>query len=257
MTNDTHTTSTGTAASARPDVSVPKTVAAALASVISAVVASGLGVAGTLIGAAVGAVVATVGGSYVTWSLERGQERIRTTARQAAAQRGAAHAPTSVDVAEAAAQTTPLSAQQDDAPGPATAMVTAEETGDGRWHPRWKRIAIGAALVFGIAMGAIFVFELATGRSLSAEIRGDQGTTAPTIFGGGGSAPVEEEPQPQPTQTQDSGEEEGDSTPTSSPSASPTSSPTRSPTSSPTATSNATPNQQATSPAPDEPDGGG
>ncbi|MER7780218.1 hypothetical protein ABTZ21_35365 [Streptomyces sp. NPDC096191] len=126
----------------RIDLSVAQVAGSALAAVVAAKLASSFGVYGTILGAGVISVVATCGGSVLQHFFKRTGEQLRVK-RTAAVAQGAGYGA---------------------APAPGEfskgTVYRARTTG-------WKRPALAAALVFGVAMAGITTYEVASGENLS------------------------------------------------------------------------------------------
>ncbi|MGW7366193.1 hypothetical protein ACWGI8_22830 [Streptomyces sp. NPDC054841] len=166
----------------RLDLSVPQVAGSALAAVAAAVLASRLGVYGTVIGAGVVSVVATCGGSVFQHLFRRTGEQIRDAA------------------------THPRSKVRQEPAGSAREDPPHGEFGEATTHGTrvrgWKRSALAAAVVFGVAMIGITGYELASGQDLG----GGRGTTVGSAVRGGGdgkSAPEESPSGTTPQQNRD------------------------------------------------------
>ncbi|GAA2490769.1 hypothetical protein [Streptomyces gobitricini] len=242
----------------RPDLNAAQVAGSAVAAVVAAKLASNMGVYGTVLGAGVISVIATCGGSVFQHVFKSTGQRVRGATVQAVRPKARR-------------------------PGPATRRAGAAGRGrPGRWaegRPEahgefggattygtrvrgWKRSAVAAALVFGVAMAGITAYELMSGQDFS----GGKGTTISRVVRGGDSGrrpdttpPAthpeqhpDERPGPERTPEpgdQDTGRDDGAGTPTPAP-ADPTAptAPTPDPTPSPTPTPAPTPTPTPTPP---------
>ena len=170
--------------------------AGALAAVSAAVVASFFGLAGTLIGAALASVVSTVSAALYSESLRRTNERLRLARSRVA---GPAGEPDATRV---------LPRQLD----PRRAPV--------RRRPRWPRIAVGAAAVFGLAMGIVTGVEMIGQQPVSALVGTSSSSTTTTIgaLSKAGSDREEKPSTPSSPTTPAPGTSSAESTPTGVPS---------------------------------------
>ena len=179
--------------------------ASALAAVSSAVAASYLGVGGTVLGAGVGSVIATISTALYQHSLHRtnatteegcpGTQRGRAPDGESSAGSGRANghararpgpgSPASPTVSRRRHRSSTRTA---DSPRPAMAASPRRRTpkrqlagtdgtqaveSQGRRQPRWGRLALAAAVVFGVALGSIAVVEAFVGGSVSSVVRGE------------------------------------------------------------------------------------
>ena len=227
----------------RPNVGVVQLAGGALAALSAAVAASTLGVEGTILGAALGSVVASTGGAWYSWSLERTQERLRTSAQTiVATARSKTRSGRSVAAETAAAESAVAADGHDSADGDAESGGNTQpavgydevpdKAGEPGRRPPWRKLAIGAVGAFLIAMAAITVFELATGQPLAATVGNadEKGTSV---------APRKASPTP---------------TPSISPTESPSAGPTDDGTPQPTVTQEPTaPGTRQPTPTPDAP----
>ncbi|MFI6578197.1 hypothetical protein ACIBFB_20615 [Nocardiopsis sp. NPDC050513] len=172
----------------RIDLSVSQVAGAGAATLTAATAASYLNVYGTVVGAAVIAVLSTVASPLLQHWFSRGGEQARHLAERAVG--------SSAVAAEAPAATAETGTDPD-----ATrtmALPTAEDDGgpSGGERPArrgWKAVLVPAVIVFTLVMLVILAFELLTGRSMSAWTHGRDEPTAPSLLGGGTSAPPAQE----------------------------------------------------------------
>ncbi|MBD0708384.1 hypothetical protein BU197_08235, partial [Streptomyces sp. CBMA291] len=185
----------------RIELSVAQVSGSAVAAVIAAKLASTLGVYGTIVGAGLISVIATCGGPVFQHLFRRTGEQMRDVTT--AAKPKARQVPVPVPAAPRDDHTLMLGTVQ--APAPYD-----EEFGTATTHGTrmrgWKRPAVAAALVFGVAMGGITAYELIADEDFS----GRQGTTTfgSVVRGGEGKgqqdAPAgENDPTPGPSETGD------------------------------------------------------
>jgi hypothetical protein len=251
---------------ARLEINWVQSMAGALAAVSSAVLLSTFGVAGTLIGAALGSLVITLGGAIYSFSIRATRERVAMAQTVASARIGLAQARVR-EASEGAAGSTPDAAEpvaEEVAEQVAEDLAEAEDDldhaqavledagGEGVERPGWrtvlaglpwKRITIGASVIFVIAMMAILTFELITGRAVSTFTGGtdsDRRTSIPGLGGGGGDReqaptqdadPTDRAPEPTGVPPEDEPTEPVPSeTPTETPPEAPTEVPTTEPT---------------------------
>lgn len=230
-----------------------RTAAGALAAVASAFLLSFLGAAGTIIGAALGSLIVTISSAVFAQGLSSSK---RTLAKaQATAARKVGIAQAEVSRAERADDSTAhdshlehaderLTEAQDD-------LDKARSTPSVGWRERlrtlpWKRVLLGAALLFVVAIGVITVFELAAGQTVSSITggSGDGGTTIGHVSDRGDSSNDDdngggESPSPTPSETESPSE-----TPTDTPSPTDTGEPTETPTPTPTPTPQEVPSEE-------------
>ena len=214
------------------DLSATQVVGGALAAMTAAALGSQLSVAGTVVGAALASIIAAVAGSLYTASLRRTTDKVKTVW---ATQPNESEDPTVIEIVED---------REGHVVGQHDHVVGSEPTGSPQPRPRlrlnWKRVAIGALAVFGIAAASLTVFELVTGSALS----GGEGTTIQQVREGNAnqeSDTEKESPAKKPTEE-----------PTAAGSEAPTSEPREAPTSEPTESTTApTPQAEATTTAPE------
>jgi hypothetical protein len=214
------------------DLSATQVIGGALAAMTAAALGSQLSVAGTVVGAALASIIAAVAGSLYTASLRRTTDKVKTVL---AVQPNESEDPTVIEIVED---------RDGHVVGQRDHVVGSEATGDPQ--PRrtlrlnWKRVAVGALAVFGIAAASLTVFELATGQALS----GGEGTTIQQVRDGNAdrqSDTKKEKPSKKSTEE-----------PTAAATETPTTEPSEPPTSEPTETTTApTPQAEATTPAPE------
>ncbi|SDD48554.1 hypothetical protein [Streptomyces prasinopilosus] len=167
---------------ARIDLSVPQVAGSGVAAVLGAQLASSFGVYGTIIGAGVMSVVATCGGTVFQHFFKRTGEQLRV-----------------VTTASGRASAAPAGSRPARAPGEFTEGTVYRGRARGV-RQAWKRTAVAAALVFGVAMAGITVYELAFGQSLSGAPNTTVGNavTGENTSGSGGSpgsgGPDEQDP---------------------------------------------------------------
>lgn len=217
----------------RVELSPVQLIGGGVATMAAATAASFIGVYGTVIGAAIMSVISTAGTTLVTHWMQRGGARARglaargTARRRAAGEASAGDASAGSDPGAADGDTLPAAAgqaRQADAEGddsraaetqalPLAASGSTQDTaGEGpkdggepgrawRW-PSWRTLAVPAALTFVGVMAVVLAFELFTGQSLSDTVHGREGSSAPTLLGGGSADGQEgSEPVPGPTPT--------------------------------------------------------
>ena len=246
-----------------------RTIAGALAAVASAVLLSTLGAVGTIIGAAVGSIVVTVASALFTQGLSSSKRSLAKAQASAKQKVGIAHA--EVRRAERADDT---EAQQGHLEHADERLEEAHEDLDAAalaaapvsWRERlkllpWRRILVGAGVMFLVAVAVITVFEVVAGRSVSSFTGGtsdDSGTTINHVREGGSGRdedPADPSESPDPS---DEASPSDDATPSESPSASSTdeATPSETPTPSPVESSSPSPSgtpaepQVITSPTP-------
>jgi hypothetical protein len=199
--------------------------ASALAAISSAVAASFLGVGGTVLGAGLGSVIATISTALYQHSLHRTNATLKkvvpvpnVVVRQTAGRLRAPADP--ADVPEIRTDgSIALPVPADDRSRPAAAPAD-------RRPLRWGRLALAAAVVFGVALGSIAVVETFLGGSVSSVVRGEDphGSTIGGLVNNddkGGSKPDSPtSPTPDPSGTPDPGTPPDDETPAPTPSAS-------------------------------------
>jgi hypothetical protein len=229
--------------------SVAQVIGGALAAMTAAALGSRLSLAGTVIGAAFASVIAAVAGAIYTASLRRTSKhvgavltRVRPTPGAPPASSDAATTTTGTTVDEGAA-TWVLPAQPDPAAGGASPAPTPGLT------ISWKKVVVGAALMFVIAALVLTGIELVTGRALS----GGTGTTVGQVAEPGtrpSSTPTRRaSATPSPTPSGSSSAKPSPSAsaiPPSTPTAEPSATATRAPSTTPTPTPSATAAPSAT-----------
>ncbi|WP_052809309.1 hypothetical protein [Streptomonospora alba] len=223
----------------RVELSASQLIGGGVATMAAATAASFIGVYGTVIGAAIMSVISTAGTTLVTHWMQRGGDRARglaargTARRRYAGEASARDSPAGSGPGAADGDTPPAAAGQEapaDAEGGDSRAAetqalslgasgsTQDTAGEGpkgrrepgrawRW-PSWRTLAVPAALVFVGVMAVVLVFELFTGQSLSDTVHGREGSSAPTVFGGG-SADGQEGSDPAPGPTPTAREEDG------------------------------------------------
>ena len=189
-----------------------RTIAGALAAVVSAVVLSTLGAAGTLVGAAVGSVVATVGGAMFAQGLATSRSKLAEA--QSVAMRRVGIAQAEVRRAgradDTAVQESHLEhADEQLAEAKRELDDVAVESAPAGWRARvaqlpWKRIGLSSLALFVVAVLAITAFELLAGRSVSSITGGTDGgrTTIGKVArdsGGRGGGRDTDDPQRSPS----------------------------------------------------------
>lgn len=172
-----------------------RAVAGALAAVASAFLLSFLGAAGTIIGAALGSLIVTVSSAVFTQGLSTSKRTLEKA--QAAAVRKVGIAQAEVRRAERADDTTAQDSHlehADERLDQARAELEAVSAGGAEpsWRDRlrtlaWKRVLIGAGVLFVAAIVLITAFELLAGRSVSS-ITGGSGNDGTTIGHVGGTS---------------------------------------------------------------------
>jgi hypothetical protein len=154
------------------DLSASQVVGGALAAMTAAALGSQLSAAGTLIGAALASIIAAVAGSLYTASLRRTRDKVKTVFWTG--QPNEVEEPTVIDI---------VADSEGHIAGQRSHLVAPEPDPSAR-RPRaklnWKRIAVVALAIFGIAAVSLTTFELVTGRALS----GGEGTTFQQVRAG-------------------------------------------------------------------------
>ena len=231
-----------------------RTIAGALAAVASAVLLSTLGAVGTIIGAAVGSIVVTISSALFTQGLSTSKRSLAKAQATAMQKVGIAHA--EVRRAERADD---AEAQQGHLEHADERLEEAHEDLDAvalaaapvSWRQRlaqlpWRRIMVGAGVLFLITIVVITVFEVIAGQSVSSITGGsgdDGGTTINHVREGGSDT---DQDRPDPSESPAPTEEASPSDEVS-----PTGSPTGSPTAEPTPSETATPSPlESVSPSP-------
>src|SRR5512133_1927588 len=155
------------------EISAAEVVGGALAAMVAAALGSQLSVAGTVVGAALASIIAAVAGSLYTASIRRTRDKVKTVFLTG--QPNEVEDPTVMEIlpdseGHIAGQRSHLLApetQSDPSPGPGSKL-------------NWKRVAVAALAIFGIAAASLTAFELATGHALS----GGKGTTIQQVSEG-------------------------------------------------------------------------
>ncbi len=154
----------------RPELSLPKIVAGALAAASAAVASSWLGVAGTVFGAVVVSVVATVGTALYSHSLERSQHAIKETipvlATRTRADRGALD-------------------------GPETLELSVATSAPVRRPISWSTVVVSCVATLALGFGVLTAFEAVVGKSaseLTGSGSGRDTTLSSLVHEGSGSA---------------------------------------------------------------------
>ncbi|MCY9784509.1 hypothetical protein KIK06_11460 [Nocardiopsis sp. EMB25] len=202
----------------RIDLSVSQVAGAGAATLTAATAASYLNVYGTVIGAAVIAVLSTVASPLLQHWFSRSGEQAKHLAERAVgvtvvaapvpppdADEGAADATRTMAIARVAVETDGAEPGDTD-PTRTMALPTVTEDGEGEAAKRptklgWRAVLIPAIVVFTLVMLVILAFELFTGRSMTAWMNGYDEPTAPSILGGGTSAPPAQEEEPETPET--------------------------------------------------------
>jgi len=156
------------------DLSVTQILGGALAAMTAAALGAQLSVAGTLVGAALASIIAAVAGSLYTASIRRTREKVKTVFWTA--QPNEVDEPTVMEI---------LPDSEGHIAGQRSHLVEPEPSRDpSPARPpsklNWKRIAVAALAIFGIAAVALTTFELVTGHALS----GGDGTTIQQVSEG-------------------------------------------------------------------------
>ncbi|RST06355.1 hypothetical protein, partial [Streptomyces sp. WAC05374] len=173
----------------RLDLNTAQVAGSAVAAVVAAKLASKMGVYGTVLGAGVISVIATCGGSVFQHLFRSTGERVRGVTAQSVRPRARRPGrPRVPSVAGDPRTRPPADPATGLAPGPGSVSGDGfgEATTYGTRVRGWRRSAVAAALVFGVAMAGITAYELVSGEDLS----GGRGTTISTVVrGGNDSAP--------------------------------------------------------------------
>lgn len=242
-----------------------RTIAGALAAVASAVLLSTLGAVGTIIGAALGSLVVTISSALFTHGISTSKRSLAKVQSSAIQKVGLAHAEV-----RRAERTDDTDAQQSHLDHADERLEEAHEQLDAAalasapvsWRQRlarlpWRRILVGAGVLFLITVVVITVFEVIAGRSVSSFTGGssdDSGTTINHVRQG-----RSDQDNPGPSESPEpTSEPTSDATPSDSPSEPPTdqTTPSDTPSSSPTETAVPAPTetprepQEGTSPTP-------
>ena len=155
------------------DLSVTQVIGGALAAITAAWLGSQLSAAGTLVGAALVSIVTAVGGALYTASIRRTREKVKTVFYTG--QPNEVDEPTVIDI---------VADSEGHIKGQRSHLVEPEPAPSPR-GPRtklnWKRVAVAALAIFGIAAVSLTAFELVTGHALS----GGEGTTFQQVREGG------------------------------------------------------------------------
>jgi hypothetical protein len=205
--------------------SVAQVIGGALAAMTAAALGSRLSVAGTVIGAAFASVIAAVAGSIYTASLRRTSKHVSAVLTRVRPTPGAP--PASSDAASTTTPTITQTTVDEGAAGwvlPSQPDAAAAGTTPAPTRGpaiSWKKVVVGAALMFVIAALALTGIELATGHALS----GGTGTTVGQVA----------DPGTRPS-----------STPTHHASATPSATPSDSPSAEPSTSASATPSSEPT-----------
>jgi hypothetical protein len=166
-----------------------RSIAGALAAVVSAVVLSTLGAAGTLIGAAIGSLVATVGGAMFAQGLSTSSRKLADAQSMAIRKIGVAQAEV-----RRAGRADDTGVQESHLEHADAQLADAKQKLDGAaieaggqgasigWRDRlaglpWRRIGLTSLILFVVAVVAITAFELIAGRSVSSLTGGSDGNT--------------------------------------------------------------------------------
>lgn len=162
------------------DLSLTGVLGSSLAAITAAFFGAKLGVAGTIIGAGLGSIISAVAAALYTASLRRSRESLKVLT-QTGRRREATN-----DVT-----TTP---------------ETAVGASPVRIKPNWRKVAIGAGVVFAVAIALITTYEMVSGKTLSGS---DGGTSVTRVFNDGAArSPVDPstptDPAPGSTQPQQS-----------------------------------------------------
>jgi hypothetical protein len=235
-----------------------RTIAGALAAVASAVLLSTLGAVGTIIGAAVGSIVVTISSALFTQGLSSSKRSLAKAQASAMQKVGIAHAEV-----RRAERTDDTEVQEGHLEHADERLEEAHEELDAAalaatppsWRERltllpWRRILVGAGVMFLIAVVVITVFEVIAGRSVSSFTGGssdDSGTTINHVREGGSGRDDRPDPSESPDPTDEASPSE---TPSESPSESPTgeATPSETPTPSPMESSSPSPSETPAEP---------
>jgi hypothetical protein len=220
------------------DLSVTQVIGGALAAITAAWLGSQLSAAGTLVGAALVSIVTAVAGALYTASIRRTREKVKTVFYTG--QPNEVDEPTVIDI---------VADSEGHIKGQRSHLVEPEPDRSPR-GPRtklnWKRVAVAALAIFGIAAVSLTTFELVTGHALS----GGEGTTFQQVREGGSSKESdtkEKEPSDKPTSKATTEATDGASeASTSEPSESASSGPTEEATTAPTSEAETTTEPEAT-----------
>ena len=233
----------------RLDIDWPKTIAGALAAVVSAVLLSTLGAAGTLVGAALGSLIVTVSSAVFAQGLATSKETLSKAQARALQKVGVAQADVerAGHVQDPAVRADQVEQAQQRLAAANRELDDAGRGGRGSLGDRlralpWRRILLVSGALFVAAMVVITVFELAVGRSVSSITGGSSGggTTIGDVSDDGGRD------RRQDRDRDDEQPPEGPTSPGQGPSPSDRSTPEESPT--PTAPTTQTPSPQETTP---------
>ncbi len=193
----------------RLEINWINTAGGALGAVSSAVVLSTFGAAGTLAGAAVGSLCISVGGAVYAHSMRKTKDRVAAVASGSVARKGRVDARQMVTPAGTPAPPRVVDSPSLDGPtldAPTLDAPTQRPDKDGL---PWKRIAVMAGSLFGIALAAIVAFELSTGRAVSTYTGGTSDSSVGSTFSGvtdsqgGGDDSQDEEGDPKDTAPDD------------------------------------------------------
>jgi hypothetical protein len=235
-----------------------RTIAGALAAVASAVLLSTLGAVGTIIGAAVGSIVVTISSALFTQGLSSSKRSLAKAQASAMQKVGIAHAEV-----RRAERTDDTEVQEGHLEHADERLEEAHEELDAAalaatplsWRQRlallpWRRILIGAGVLFLVTVVVITVFEVIAGRSVSSFTGGssdDSGTTINHVREGGSGRGDDPDPSESPDPTDEASPSE---TPSETPIESPTgeATPSETPTPSPMESSTPSPSETPAEP---------
>jgi len=241
----------------KSSLSIAQIVGGALAAMTAAALGSRLSLAGTVLGAAFASVIAAVAGALYTASLRRTRQGVSTViARVRPTQ------PPTTATAPPAGSTTPGAAPTanltDDTSVDATdgwvVPTTPAASGSSPTSPSptpptgrapigWKKVLVGALLMFVVAALVLTGIELATGRALS----GGSGTTVGQVAEPASRPSTKPTPRATPTR---SATPRATASATPSATAAPSSTPTDEPSAAPSASGTPAPSDTPTTPVP-------
>ena len=229
-----------------------RTIAGALAAVVSAVLLSRLGAAGTIIGAALGSVVISITTSVFSTGLVHGRRRVADVQEAAMRHVGVAQAEINRANRRTAAREAHLE-HADEALAQAKDELATEVTPSLRERlsaVAWPRVAAYAAGLFVVVVAVITGFELVTGEPVSSLTGGSSGGGTSISRFTGSQHPARSHPTvtaPSATATPTAVPPPAVTTPSAS---TPAQSPSASPTQTTTPTPDATPTETATPESP-------
>jgi len=174
------------------DLSVTQIVGGALAAMTAAALGSQLSVAGTVVSAALASIIAAIAGSLYTASLRHTRDKVKTVFWTG--QPNEVEEPTVMEILPDSEGH--IAGQRSHLLEPETRRDPSPDRGP---KLSWKRVAVAALAIFGIAAVSLTTFELVTGHALS----GGQGTTIQQVSEGksdGGSDTKKKAPSEKPTE---------------------------------------------------------